>query len=111
MKTSVGTAAACGIPIAFFGSLSFVVLGLNQENLPSLTMGYIYIPAMIVISLASVFTASIGAWAWLLFLRRGILGECCRCQSDDGGDDERCERVCFHGGMLGSVDNHVHIIA
>ena len=61
MKTSVGTAAACGIPIAFFGSLSFVVLGLNQENLPSLTMGYIYIPAMIAISLASVFTASIGA--------------------------------------------------
>ena len=61
MKTSIGTAAACGIPIAFFGSLSFIAIGLNEENLPSLALGFIYIPAMTLISLASVFTASIGA--------------------------------------------------
>ena len=29
MKTSIGTAAACGIPIAFFGSLSLIAIGLN----------------------------------------------------------------------------------
>ena len=61
MKTSIGTAAACGIPIAFFGSLSFITIGLNEEGLPPLTLGFIYMPAMFLISLASVFTASIGA--------------------------------------------------
>jgi len=61
MKTSIGTAAACGIPIAFFGSLSFIAIGLNEEDLPPLALGFIYMPAMFLISLASVFTASIGA--------------------------------------------------
>jgi uncharacterized membrane protein YfcA len=61
MKTSIGTAAACGIPIAFFGSLSFITIGLNEEGLPPLALGFIYMPAMFLISLASVFTASIGA--------------------------------------------------
>ena len=60
MKTSIGTAAACGIPIAFFGSLSFITIGLNEEGLPPLALGFIYMPAMFLISLASVFTASIG---------------------------------------------------
>ena len=44
MKTSIGTAAACGIPIAFFGSLSFIAIGLNEENLPPLALGFIYMP-------------------------------------------------------------------
>ena len=61
MKTSIGTAAACGIPIAFFGSLSFITIGLNEQGLPPLALGFIYMPAMFLISLASVFTASIGA--------------------------------------------------
>ena len=61
MKTSIGTAAACGIPIAFFGSLSFITIGLNEEGLPPLALGFIYMPAMFLISLVSVFTASIGA--------------------------------------------------
>ncbi|MDG2091785.1 MAG: sulfite exporter TauE/SafE family protein [SAR86 cluster bacterium] len=61
MKTAIGTAAACGIPIAFFGSLSFITIGLNEEGLPPLALGFIYMPAMFLISLVSVFTASIGA--------------------------------------------------
>jgi uncharacterized membrane protein YfcA len=61
MKVCIGTAAACGVPIALFGSISFIALGLDNSNLPDNSLGYVYLPALIGISLSSVFTASIGA--------------------------------------------------
>ena len=61
MKVCIGTAAACGVPIALFGSISFIMLGLDNLNLPEHSLGYVYLPALIGISLSSVFTASIGA--------------------------------------------------
>jgi len=61
MKTCVGTGAACGIPIALFGSLTFAILGLENSDLPNYSIGYIYLPALIGISASSIFTASIGA--------------------------------------------------
>jgi uncharacterized membrane protein YfcA len=61
MKVCIGTAAACGVPIALFGSISFIMLGLDNSNLPEHSLGYVYLPALIGISLSSVFTASIGA--------------------------------------------------
>ena len=60
MKLCVGTAAACGVPIAFFGSLGYLYTGWSIENTPSMSLGYIYLPAVIGISATSIFSAKIG---------------------------------------------------
>ena len=61
LTSSVGTSAACGIPIAFFGALGYVFMGMSNNSLPSLSYGYIYIPAVFGISITSVFAAQFGA--------------------------------------------------
>ena len=62
MKMSVGTAATCGIPIALFASFGYFFMGLNNTSLPNLSLGYIYIPAVLGISMTSVFAAKYGAY-------------------------------------------------
>lgn len=61
MRKAVGTAAACGLPIAVVGALGFVGAGWGKAGLPSGSSGYVYWPAAIAISLASVFGAPLGA--------------------------------------------------
>ncbi|MFZ9406255.1 MAG: sulfite exporter TauE/SafE family protein [Burkholderiaceae bacterium] len=60
MQQAVATSAACGFPIALAGAAGYVVSGWNAD-LPSATLGYIYLPALAAISIASVFTAPLGA--------------------------------------------------
>jgi uncharacterized membrane protein YfcA len=60
MQQAVATSAACGFPIALAGSIGYIVAGWSVE-LPPGTLGYIYLPALLAISLASVLTAPIGA--------------------------------------------------
>ena len=60
MKLCIGTAAACGVPIALFGSLGYLYTGWAIENTPSMSLGYIYLPAVIGISATSIFSAKIG---------------------------------------------------
>ena len=61
MTSSVGTSAACGIPIAFFGALGYFILGISSESLPSYTLGYIYLPALFGITITSIISAQYGA--------------------------------------------------
>ena len=61
MTSSIGTSAACGIPIAIFGALGYIISGINVALLPPLTLGYIYLPALLGISLTSVIAAKYGA--------------------------------------------------
>jgi uncharacterized membrane protein YfcA len=61
MTSSIGTAAACGVPIAIFGALGYIILGINNALLPPLTLGYIYLPALLGISLTSIIAAKYGA--------------------------------------------------
>ena len=61
MTTSVGTAAACGIPIALFASLGYFFMGMGNPSLPNLSFGYIYLPAVFGISITSIFAAKYGA--------------------------------------------------
>jgi len=61
MKQVVGTAAACGFPIAFVGSLSNMWLGQNVESLPEWTIGFVYLPALLGIAVSSVYCAKLGA--------------------------------------------------
>jgi uncharacterized membrane protein YfcA len=62
MQTAVASSAACGFPIALAGTLGYMWAG-RQVDLPSGTLGYVYLPALVVISLASVLTAPLGARA------------------------------------------------
>lgn len=61
IHNAVATSAALGFPIALAGTLSNIYYGLNEPDLPSGSLGFIYLPALLVISLASVTTAPLGA--------------------------------------------------
>ena len=61
IRQGIGTAAACGAPIAIAGALGYSFFGQGNPNLPSLTSGFIFWPAVAGISFASILTAKIGA--------------------------------------------------
>lgn len=64
MQRAVAVSAVCGFPIAFVGALSYVVYGWGHEALPAEAWGYVYLPALIGVSLASMPFARLGAiWA------------------------------------------------
>lgn len=58
---AIGTAASIGLPIAIAGSLGYAWRGLGVEGVPSLSIGYIYLPALAGIVSMSIFTAPLGA--------------------------------------------------
>jgi uncharacterized membrane protein YfcA len=57
----VAISSACGLPIAVAGTISYTALGWNQVQLPEWSLGYVYLPAFLGISLGSFLTAPIGA--------------------------------------------------
>lgn len=61
MHKAIGTSAAIGFPIAVAGALSYAVNGVGVAGLPGPHVGFIYIPALLGIAAASVFTAPLGA--------------------------------------------------
>ena len=60
---AIGTAAIVGFPIALAGGIGFIVAGWGQSGLPPHSIGYVYLPAVLGITLASVLTAPVGAAA------------------------------------------------
>jgi uncharacterized protein len=58
---AVGTAAAIGIPIAVGGMIGYLYTGWNATGLPAWSVGYVYLPALVGITIASVLTAPLGA--------------------------------------------------
>lgn len=63
IHNAVATSAALGFPIALAGTLSNIYFGWNEPGLPAWSLGYIYVPALAVIVLASVAMAPLGARA------------------------------------------------
>ncbi|MGB5210806.1 MAG: sulfite exporter TauE/SafE family protein [Gammaproteobacteria bacterium] len=61
LHTAVGTAAACTMPVALAGATGFVLTGIRAGSDVGLATGYVYWPAVLGISLASVLTAPLGA--------------------------------------------------
>ncbi|MDE1461381.1 sulfite exporter TauE/SafE family protein [Spartinivicinus poritis] len=62
VKQSIGTSAACGLPIAIAGACTYIVVGWGNPALPDLAVGYVYLPALLGIILTSVIFAKLGAW-------------------------------------------------
>jgi uncharacterized membrane protein YfcA len=63
IHNAVATSAALGFPIAVANVLGYVVSGLSVEGLPADAIGFIWVPALVVIAVCSVFTAPLGAKA------------------------------------------------
>lgn len=61
MQNAVAISAACGLPIALAGSLGFVVTGWGRPELPSWSLGYVYLPAALAIVVTSYPMAKVGA--------------------------------------------------
>ncbi len=58
---AIGTSAAVGLPIALGGTVGYVWNGWGHPGLPAGSLGFVYLPALAVILVASVMTAPLGA--------------------------------------------------
>jgi uncharacterized membrane protein YfcA len=58
---AVGTSAALGFPIAFAGTLGYIWAGQGMPQMPPGSVGYLYLPGLLIISLASMVMAPLGA--------------------------------------------------
>lgn len=61
MHEAIGTAAAVGWPLAVAGASGYILSGWNVAQLPEHSFGYIYLPALAGIVVASMVFAPIGA--------------------------------------------------
>ena len=63
LRKAIGTSAAIGFPVAVGGTAGYVVTGMNLHSLPEPNLGFVYLPALFWVALASVTTAPLGAKA------------------------------------------------
>lgn len=61
LTSSIGTSAACGVPIAIFGTLGYIFAGIDSPLMPNFSLGYVYVPAVFGVSITSIFAARYGA--------------------------------------------------
>lgn len=61
VHNAVATSAALGLPIALAGTLGYVASGWDLAGAPPHALGYIYLPALAAVALASVLFAPLGA--------------------------------------------------
>jgi uncharacterized membrane protein YfcA len=61
IHNAVATSAALGFPIALAGTLANVFYGWGEPGLPEYALGYIYVPALLIIVVASITMAPLGA--------------------------------------------------
>jgi len=61
MRKAVGTAAACGFPIALVGSIGYIYTGWFATSKIEYTSGYVYWPAFLGIVIFSALSAPLGA--------------------------------------------------
>ncbi|GAA4873545.1 sulfite exporter TauE/SafE family protein [Ferrimonas pelagia] len=60
MKKAIGTSAAIGLPISVAGTLGYLINGWANTSVEQYTFGFVYLPAVILISLTSFFCAPYG---------------------------------------------------
>ncbi len=58
---AIGTSAAVGLPIAVSGTLGYMISGWEVAGVPPYTLGFVYLPAVLLISTVSYATAPLGA--------------------------------------------------
>jgi uncharacterized membrane protein YfcA len=60
-RRAIGTSAAIGFPIALAGTVGYLINGLAEGGMPAYTLGYIYLPALLLVGAVSVLAAPLGA--------------------------------------------------
>lgn len=63
LRNAIGTAAAIGFPVAVGGTIGYVATGMSTHFLPAHSLGFVYLPALFWVALASIVTAPFGAKA------------------------------------------------
>lgn len=61
IRTCIGVSAVIGLSVALIGSFIYILLGLNESNLPLHTLGFIYLPAVATVGIVSPIFAFLGA--------------------------------------------------
>ena len=62
LKKAIGTSAAIGLPLSIAGTLGYIINGLMQSSSSAdMMLGFVYLPGVLLISIASFFTAPLGA--------------------------------------------------
>ena len=61
MQHAVATSSACGVPIAIAGAAGFVVAGWHNPQLPAGAIGYVHLPTLAALAIASMPMARVGA--------------------------------------------------
>ncbi|MGL5007431.1 MAG: sulfite exporter TauE/SafE family protein [Plesiomonas sp.] len=61
MRTAIGISAVCSMMLGVGGSLTLILSGLHEPNLPAYSLGYVYLPALFCIALTSIQTSKVGA--------------------------------------------------
>lgn len=72
LRHAIGTSAAIGFPVAVGGTAGYIATGINIAALPAPNLGFVYLPALLWVALASMLTAGLGAKA-THYLRVGLL--------------------------------------
>lgn len=60
IKKAIGTSAAVGFPIALTGSVGYVINGWSHTSMDTFAAGFVYLPAVFLISISSILTAPLG---------------------------------------------------
>lgn len=63
MRQAIGTSAALGLPIAIVGTAGYIFTGFDKSHLPALSLGYVYLPALVGIVIGTFLTVPYGARA------------------------------------------------
>jgi len=61
IRKAIGTSAAVGLPIAIGGTLGYLINGWNITSKETFVVGFVYLPAVLAISVLSYITAPLGA--------------------------------------------------
>ncbi|PVX41354.1 hypothetical protein C8D76_10250 [Pasteurella langaaensis DSM 22999] len=60
MRQAIGSSSFCGMLLAASGCLSYIVSGWHNAEIPAFSLGYVFLPAVLGITLTSVFTTKFG---------------------------------------------------
>ena len=72
LRNAIGTSAAIGFPVAVGGTVGYIATGMSLQTLPAPNLGFVYLPALLWVALASVMTAPLGAKA-THYMKVGLL--------------------------------------
>jgi uncharacterized membrane protein YfcA len=60
VRNAIGVSTTCGSLVATFGTVGYIISGLDANNLPQWSIGYVYLPALLAIVVTSSIFAPFG---------------------------------------------------